>query len=55
MPDEPLLRQLARAAIERGAILRGRPERFWGGRGTGEACTICRRSRCFAACSGRRF
>jgi len=43
MPDEPLLRQRARAAIERGAIPRERPERFWGGRGTGEACTICER------------
>jgi hypothetical protein len=41
MPDEPLLRQCARAAIERGAIPRERPERFWGGRGTGEACTNC--------------
>ena len=41
MPDEPLLRQRARAAIERGAIPRERPERFWGGRGTGEVCPIC--------------
>jgi len=41
MPDEPLLRERARAAIARGAIPRERPERFWGGRGTGEACTIC--------------
>ena len=41
MPDELLLRARARAAIARGAIPRERPERFWGGPGTGEACTIC--------------
>jgi hypothetical protein len=41
MPDEPLLRERARAAIARGAIPRERPEKFWGGFSLGKTCTIC--------------
>jgi len=41
MPDEPLLREKARAAIRAGKLPSRRPDRTWGGPGIGEPCTIC--------------
>jgi hypothetical protein len=42
MDDEASLRERARAAIRSGALPHRRPERTWGGHGSGASCTICR-------------
>jgi hypothetical protein len=41
MPDEPLLRAKARAAIENGKLPSRTPDRTWGGPGVGALCTLC--------------
>jgi hypothetical protein len=41
MPDEGLLRQQARAAIQSGKVPANRPDRTWGGPGVGARCVIC--------------
>jgi hypothetical protein len=41
MPDEPILREKARAAIQNGKIPARRPDRTWGGPGVGATCAIC--------------
>jgi hypothetical protein len=43
MPDEMILRQHAREALQAGKIPANRPERTWGGPGVGAQCTICGR------------
>jgi hypothetical protein len=41
MPDEPHLREQARAAIQSGKIPSRNPDRTWGGPGVNATCTIC--------------
>jgi hypothetical protein len=41
MPDEPRLREQARAVIESGKLPSRSPDRTWGGPGVGAPCTIC--------------
>ncbi len=41
MNDESTLRQKARAAIQSGKLPGRRPERMWGGKGSGAECAIC--------------
>ena len=41
MPDEPLLREKARTAIQKGRLPSRRPDRTWGGPGVGAPCSIC--------------
>jgi hypothetical protein len=41
MPDEPILREKARAAILNGKLPSRRPDRTWGGPGVGITCVIC--------------
>ena len=41
MPDETILRQQARAAIQSGKMPAHRPDRTWGGPGVGAPCAIC--------------
>jgi hypothetical protein len=41
MPDEPILREHARAAIREKRLPTRRPDRIWGGHGTGTTCTVC--------------
>jgi hypothetical protein len=41
MPDEPVLRQKARSAIENGKLPVCRPDRTWGGPGIGVTCAVC--------------
>jgi hypothetical protein len=41
MPDEPLLREKARAAVQSGKLPGRRPDRTWGGPGVGAACAVC--------------
>ena len=41
MPDEPLLRAKARAAVQSGKLPGRRPDRTWGGPGVGAACAVC--------------
>jgi hypothetical protein len=41
MPDEPILREKARAAIQNGKLPSRRPDRTWGGPGVGAVCSIC--------------
>ena len=41
MPDEPLLRGKARAALQNGKLPRRLPDRTWGGPGVGAGCAIC--------------
>jgi hypothetical protein len=41
MPDEPILRAKARAAVQSGKLPARRPDRTWGGPGIGAACVIC--------------
>ena len=41
MPDERVLREKARAAVEGGKLPRRRPDRTWGGPGVGAACAVC--------------
>jgi hypothetical protein len=43
MPDEMILRQRAREALQAGKIPAKRPERTWGGPGVGAQCVICER------------
>jgi hypothetical protein len=41
MPDEPILRQKAREAVQQGKLPARRPDPTWGGPGFGAHCTIC--------------
>ena len=41
MPDEPILREQARAAIRDGELPSRRPTRTWGGPGVGADCAVC--------------
>ena len=41
MPDEPVLRQKGRAAVESGKLPARRPDRTWGGPGVGAPCAVC--------------
>ncbi len=41
MPDEAILREKARAAIQNGKLPRQRPDRTWGGPGVGAICSVC--------------
>ena len=41
MPDEPRLREQARAVVESGKLPSRSPDRTWGGPGVGAPCTIC--------------
>lgn len=41
MPDEPLLRQRARAAVKNGKLPARSPDRTWGRVGVGAACAVC--------------
>ena len=43
MPDEPMLRALARAALAEARLPLKRPDRIWGGHGQGSECIICQR------------
>jgi hypothetical protein len=43
MPDEPILRQKARAAVQSGKLPSCRPDRTWGGPGVGAPCAVCER------------
>jgi hypothetical protein len=44
MPDEPLLRDQARQAVEREKLPNRSPNRVWGGPGLGGICIICDKS-----------
>jgi hypothetical protein len=41
MSDECVLRAPAREAIKTGNLPAQRPERMWGGPGTGASCAVC--------------
>jgi hypothetical protein len=41
MPDEPRLREQARAVIQSGKLPSRSPDRTWGGPGVGAACSVC--------------
>jgi hypothetical protein len=41
MTDEKTLRQRAREGMQSGKLPGRRPERMWGGRGSGGECAIC--------------
>ena len=41
MPDEPILREKARAAVETGKLPSRAPTRTWGGPGVGADCSVC--------------
>ena len=41
MPDEPILREQARAAIKAGKLPARAPDRTWGGPGVNAECAIC--------------
>ena len=41
MPDEPFLREQARAGLQEGSLPRKRPDRTWGGKGMGHECAVC--------------
>jgi hypothetical protein len=43
MPDEPILREKARAAVRSGKLPATRPDRTWGGPGVGAICAVCER------------
>ena len=43
MPDEPRLREQARAAIQSGKVPTRTPDRVWGGPGIGALCAVCER------------
>ena len=43
MPDEPLLREQARTAVQNGKIPARSPDRTWGGPGLGNECAVCQR------------
>ncbi len=52
MPDEPHLRELARAVVKSGKLPARRPDRTWGGAGVGAPCSVCEKpvtKGCFAA------
>jgi hypothetical protein len=42
MPDESVIREKARAAVQSGKLPGRPPDRTWGGPGVGAACTICK-------------
>jgi len=44
MPDEPRLREQARAAILGGKLPSRKPDRTWGGPGLGITCAVCDQS-----------
>jgi hypothetical protein len=41
MPDDPILREKARAAIQSGKVPARTPDRTWGGPGVGAKCAVC--------------
>jgi hypothetical protein len=41
MPNEPILREQARAVIKSGKLPARSPDRTWGGPGVGAACSVC--------------
>jgi hypothetical protein len=41
MPNEPILREQARATIKTGKLPARRPDRTWGGPGVGADCSVC--------------
>jgi hypothetical protein len=41
MPDEPRLREQAKAAIQSGKLPSRSPDRTWGGPGVGAPCSVC--------------
>jgi len=41
MPDEPRLREQARAVIQSGKLPSRNPDRTWGGPGVGATCSVC--------------
>jgi hypothetical protein len=41
MPDEPILREKARAAVQNERLPARRPDRTWGGPGVGAECAVC--------------
>jgi hypothetical protein len=41
MPDEALLRQHAREALQTGTLPNRQPDRTWGGPGVGAPCSVC--------------
>jgi hypothetical protein len=41
MPDEPMLRGKARAAVQSEKLPGRPPDRTWGGPGVGAACSVC--------------
>ena len=41
MPDEPRLREQARAVIQSGKLPSRSPDRTWGGPGVGAPCEVC--------------
>jgi hypothetical protein len=41
MPDEPRLREQARAVIQSGKLPSRTPDRTWGGPGVGAPCSVC--------------
>jgi hypothetical protein len=43
MPDEPLLREQARTAVQNGKIPARPADRMWEGPGIGNECVICQR------------
>ena len=43
MPDEPLLREQARTAVQNGKIPARSADRMWGGPGLGNDCAVCQR------------
>jgi hypothetical protein len=43
MPDEPRLREQAKAVIQSGKLPSRSPDRTWGGPGVGAPCSVCER------------
>ena len=41
MPDEPILREKARAVVQAGKLPSRAPDRTWGGPGVGAPCSVC--------------
>ncbi len=41
MPDESILREKARVAVQSGKLPGRRPDRTWGAPGVGDACAVC--------------
>ena len=44
MPDEAILREQARAAVQHGRLPARSPDRTWGGPGVGANCAVCEQS-----------